>query len=202
MSAEKQARHTGGALILAAGFGRRFGSDKRAHTLADGMTLLDATLDRYAEVYSHLCVVLRPDDEALARHVRSLPGNPEIALSVDAELGMGHSLAAGVRSIADHWQWVSVALADMPFVSATTLNELLDAFFAARAERIVQPVYKGTPGHPVTFPGRYFEQLSRLGGDAGARSVLRNADGLIRTPVADPGVLEDVDTPSAAERLR
>ena len=202
MSAETQARPTGGALLLAAGFGRRFGSDKRTHTLADGRTLIEATLARYAEVYEHLCVVLRPDDEALARQVRTLPGHPEIALAADAELGMGHSLACGVRTIADHWQWASVALADMPSVSKTTLKGLLDTFFAARGERIVQPVYEGTPGHPVTVPGRYFTQLSRLEGDEGARSVLRQADDLIRVPVTDPGVLEDVDTPSAAERLR
>lgn len=201
MPAESQTRPRGGALILAAGFGRRFGSDKRTHTLKDGRTLLEATVSRYAEVYADLCVVLRPEDESIARQVRTLPGSPEVALSVDAELGMGHSLAAGIRTIADHWRWVSVALADMPFISPTTLTELLDVFYAARASEIVQPVYQGTPGHPVTFPDTCFEQMSRLTGDEGARTILRNSEGLIRIPVSDPGVLADVDTPGAAQRL-
>ncbi len=197
MSAETRVRPIGGALILAAGFSRRFGSDKRAHTLPDGRTLLEATLARYSEVYSHICVVLRPDDRALARQVRSLAGNPEVALAPDAALGMGHSLAAGIDAIADHWQWASVALADMPFVRKGTLAELLDVFFATEAQSIVQPIYRGTPGHPVTFPSSCFAGLRALTGDQGARSMLRDNEHLIRHPVADRGVLDDVDTPGA-----
>lgn len=200
MSAEAQARPPGGALILAAGFGRRFGSDKRIHTLADGRTLLEATLARYAEVYDQLCVVLRPEDESLAGALRAQTGHPEIALATDAELGMAHSLAAGIRSVADHWQWASVALGDMPFVSAGTLHDLLEIFFSEQASTIVQPVCEGSPGHPVTFPGDCFAEMCALTGDQGARSVLNNSDHLIRHPVADRGVLDDVDTPSAARQ--
>lgn len=198
MSAEQAPRPNGGALILAAGFGRRFGSDKRMHRLPDGRTLLEATLERYAEAYAELCVVLRPDDESLARHIRALPGNPEIAVSHDAELGMGHSLAAGARTIADHWQWVSVGLGDMPFVATTTLRELLDVFFANGAQSIVQPVHEGRPGHPVTFPGSCLAGMCRLEGDQGARTIVQTATHVIRHPVDDKGVLDDVDTPSAA----
>lgn len=199
MSAEQSPRPNGGALILAAGFGRRFGSDKRTYQLPDGHSLLEATLERYAEAYSNLCVVLRPEDEALARRIRTLPGNPKIALSRDAELGMGHSLAAGVRSIADHWQWASVGLGDMPFVSSTTLRALLNVFFDHAASSIVQPVYEGKPGHPVTFPGSYFAGMCGLEGDLGARAIVRTAAQVIRYPVDDRGVLDDVDTPAAAE---
>ena len=202
MSAEQNSRPKGGALILAAGFGRRFGSDKRRFKLPDGRTLLEATLERYAEAYAKLCVVLRPEDESLARRVRALPGNPEVALSVDAELGMGHSLAAGVRTIADDWEWASVGLGDMPFVSASTLCELLDVFFAAGGQSIVQPVYQGRPGHPVTFPGSCFGEMCGLEGDQGARTIVQHASNLIRHPVADAGVLDDVDNPAAIENRR
>ncbi len=202
MSADSAGRDDGGALILAAGFGRRFGSDKRAHKLPDGRTLLAATCELYASVYTRLCVVLRPEDEALARAIRALPGNPEIALAADASLGMGHSLAAGVRSISDNWRWASVALGDMPFVRAATLTSLLDAFFAAAAEQIVQPTYQGTPGHPVTFPAACFADMARLEGDQGARAVLAAYGRVQQEPVDDPGVLMDVDTPSAARQTQ
>ena len=200
MSAERHVRPVGGALILAAGFGRRFGSDKRTHTLPDGRTLLQATCARYQEVYDRLCVVLRPEDEALARQIRALPGNPEIALAADARLGMGHSLAAGARTVSDEWKWASVALGDMPFVAAATLRELLEVFFARDAQSIVQPVCNGRPGHPVTFPGECFAELCTLAGDEGARTLLKNTDRLHRHPVGDQGVLMDVDTPAAARQ--
>jgi molybdenum cofactor cytidylyltransferase len=200
VSAEAQPRAAGGALILAAGFGRRFGSDKRTHILPDGRTLLQATCERYAEAYDRLCVILRPEDELLAQQVRALPGNPQIALAADARLGMGHSLAAGIRTIADDWNWASVALGDMPYVGAATLRRLLDAFFARNAEAIIQPVCNGTPGHPVTFPGDCFAALCQLTGDEGARALLKSSDRLIRLAVDDQGVLADVDTPASAER--
>ena len=200
MSADAATYPAGGALILAAGFGRRFGADKRAHKLPDGRTLLQATCERYAEVYEHLCVILRPEDEALARQVRAWPGNPEIALAADATLGMGHSLAAGVRTIADDWSWASVVLGDMPYIQAATLRQLLEAFFDRDAEYIVQPVCDGRPGHPVTFPGSCFAALCQLTGDEGARTLLKNSDRLLRLPVGDQGVLADVDTPEAATR--
>ena len=112
MSAELTSR-SGGALLLAAGFSRRFGSDKRRQQLPDGRTLLEATVMRYSEVFRDICVVLRTEDEVLARTVRGLPGNPEIAIAEDAELGMGHSLAAGMRTVvsqsSEPWQWAAIA---------------------------------------------------------------------------------------------
>ena len=195
MPAETLKRSSGGALILAAGFGRRFGSDKRRYRLPHGRTLLEATIERYALVYSDLCVVLRPDDEELETGVRALPASPRIAHAAEAALGMGHSLAAGIRAIEAEWDWASVALGDMPFVSTDTLNELLDRFFAAGADTIVQPEYQGQPGHPVTFPARCFPEMTRLEGDQGARQILERAGRVIRHPVADRGVLEDLDVP-------
>jgi len=195
VSADTQRRPAGGALILAAGFGRRFGSDKRTYRLSDGRTLLDATLARYADVYADLCIVLRPEDEAIEERIRSLPVSIRVAHARDASLGMGHSLAAGIREITADWLWASVALGDMPFVAAVTLRELLDRFFSAGAQTIVQPEYQGKPGHPVTFPAHYFGAMAALEGDQGARRIVDQADSVIRHPVNDAGVLEDVDRP-------
>jgi molybdenum cofactor cytidylyltransferase len=193
--AEPTSLPPGGALILAAGFGRRFGSDKRTYRLPDGRTLLEATISRYASVYSGLSVVVRPEDAELERMLGALPARPRVVHAPDASLGMGHSLAAGIRAIPDEWQWVSVALGDMPFVTAATLRELLNVFFSAGGQSIVQPEYEGQPGHPVTFPSVYFPQMAALQGDEGARTVLRQADSVIRHPVLDAGVLQDVDRP-------
>ena len=62
MSANKM---TIGAIVLAAGFGRRFGSDKRIAAL-NRKSVAETTLTAYASVFAHLRVVLRPEDEALA----------------------------------------------------------------------------------------------------------------------------------------
>ena len=185
---------SGGVLILAAGSSRRFGADKRFHVMPDGRTLLLASIDLYAAVFEHVCVVLRATEETLAEELGQLPCHPVLCLAADAHLGMGHSLAAGIRRIAGAWPWAAVALADMPFIRPETLMML-----GARFEKengILQPEYQGQPGHPVFFPGRFFPALQALTGDAGARTVLQaHAGDLLRIPVQDSGVITDLDTP-------
>ncbi len=195
MPADASKHPAGGALILAAGFGRRFGSDKRIFRLPDGRTLLEGTIERYTSVYPDVCVVLRPDDGSLESTLRDLSAPLRIAHAAEASLGMGHSLAAGIRSIRGDWRWASVALGDMPFVRGETLHALLERFFSAGADTIVVPEYDGRPGHPVTFPASCFSAMAELQGDQGARGIILEAERVIRYAVDDPGVLEDVDTP-------
>ena len=59
------AEQTGAAILLAAGFARRFGSDKRSFVLEDGRPMLQATVATYATVFERLTVVMRPEDTEL-----------------------------------------------------------------------------------------------------------------------------------------
>ncbi|WP_313223791.1 NTP transferase domain-containing protein [Stutzerimonas nitrititolerans] len=53
-------------LVLAAGTGQRFGSDKRCAKLADGNSLLRVTVLRTQEAFSDVRVVLKAEDDAQA----------------------------------------------------------------------------------------------------------------------------------------
>jgi molybdenum cofactor cytidylyltransferase len=194
--ADQTDRQNGGALILAAGFGRRFGSDKRRYRLPDGRPLLLATVSRYLASFPRICVVLRREDDDLAAEAVRLDPGIEIAVAERAHLGMGHSLAAGIHAVTGRWMWAAVALGDMPFVRNDTLDRLIAAFSSAPGEAILQPWHHERPGHPVFFAGAYFSELSRLTGDAGARTVLTAHPGsIVQVDVDDPGVLEDLDRP-------
>ncbi|WP_162976876.1 NTP transferase domain-containing protein, partial [Pseudomonas aeruginosa] len=82
-------------LVLAAGQGRRFGSDKRLARLADGTTLLAASVARAREAFAEVRVVVRAGDTPASL---GLPAQQRLVHSLDASLGMGHSLAAGVAA--------------------------------------------------------------------------------------------------------
>lgn len=86
------------ALVLAAGRGTRFGSDKRRATLADGRSLLAHSVERARAVFDDVRVVLREGERG---EDLGLPGDCRVIASPDAGLGMGHSLAAGVASLVD-----------------------------------------------------------------------------------------------------
>ena len=181
-------------LILAAGFARRFGSDKRQAVLSSGETLLASSLKQVHAALPCTWVVLRPSDDAQALGV---PVDMPVVRSECAENGLGHSLSSGMRIISEQStaQAVAIFLGDMPWISAATLEQL---FAAASVERIVQPTYAGQPGHPVIFGRQFWPQLTQLTGDSGARSVLQaNPEAVLRVAVNDAGVVQDVDTPAA-----
>ena len=104
-----------GAVILGAGFGRRFGSDKRLAALGD-TTVAAQTVTHFSQVFAHLKVVLKTQDTALGE---LLGQQAEILYTDQSHLGMGHSLAAGFTDL--NWQWAFVGLLDMPFLKPSTL---------------------------------------------------------------------------------
>lgn len=119
----------------------------------------------------------------------------------DADLGMGHSLAAAARAAHDDGaDAVLVLPADMPWLDPATVRAIAAAAregaAAARSARIVVPTLAdGRTGHPVAFGADHLPALGRLVGDRGARALL-DAHPPRRLVVDDPGILRDVDTPS------
>lgn len=178
------------ALVLAAGCGRRFGTDKRQARLEDGRTLLQATLDVARAAFDEVWVVLRVDDPA------TLAPGCKIVRCNDAASGMGHSLAAGVKAVqnASSSDALAVMLGDMPWVGSQSLcllQEQADAF------SILLPEYQGQRGHPVVFGRNFWPMLACCHGDKGARDLLQhNASACRVFALDDPGVLLDVDYPA------
>lgn len=191
-------------LLLAAGRGRRFDAagarDKLLQPLA-GRPVARHALDALAGGCDAVVAVLRPDaPTALRDLIRD--GGVEQVVCLDADLGLGHSLASAIREATARYRPAAVLVlpADMPWVMRATVIAVSDAARAgpatARAARIVVPrLADGRRGHPVAFGADHFAALAALSGDRGARALL---DTLPLTVIEtdDAGILRDVDTPS------
>nr|WP_313402821.1 nucleotidyltransferase family protein [Pseudomonas sp.] len=190
--------HRVAALMLAAGYSRRFGADKRRLVLADGSSLLAASLALPCSMVEEVWLVLRPDESITEL---GLPASIKLVQHPLTAQGMGHSLAAGAeRLLAEsHADAVAIFLADMPSIRRHSLEVLMAC---AAPDRIVLPSHQGKRGHPVLFGRDFWPQLATLGGDAGARAVLQhNAEALHIVELNDPGVLQDIDTPADLARF-
>ncbi len=194
----------GGAIILAAGFSRRFGSDKRQHLLANGEPLLIATLSVYVNTVDETAVLLREEDLQLASLIRqsfSSTRCPVILTTAKSHLGMGNSIASAIGQLKS-WQYAMIALGDMPRVKPETIRWVEAELRKARSNqsaKIVQPFYqKDKAGHPVGFTRELFPELEALQGDYGAKPVLeKHAGVLVRINTNDAGILWDMDNKPA-----
>ena len=176
-------------ILLAAGSGSRFGSDKLLHPLADATPMALVAARRLRPACDRVMAVVRPGSDRLA----DLLAAEGFALVVSAASlnGMGHSLAAGVRAAADAGGWI-VALADMPYIAPASYGHVATALRAGSS--IVVPEYRGRRGHPVGFAKQWGERLSALAGDEGARRIVTAfPEAIVRCEVDDPGIVRDVD---------
>ena len=183
---------TTGALVLAAGRARRFGSDKRLAKLPGGGSVIAQTLTRITEAGLPvlLCV---PDLDDLPAQL-PVPAQVRVLRCARAGEGMGATLAEGMAQLPAEWDAVLVCLADMPWVRVATYRALADA---SAVDRICRPVHAQRPGNPVAFGRDFFPQLCELAGDVGAKPlVAASADRVQPVEVNDPGIHVDIDLPA------
>ncbi len=186
-----------GAIVLAAGAGRRFGGDKLLAAL-DGRPLLQHVLDTITLLDPEkTVVVLGPTMAGLdALHWR----RERRVVNPDPGRGLSSSVRLGVEACAEDpmLDGVYILLGDQPRTAASTLVALAKEAPAARAAEVVAvvPVYAGGGGpNPVLLLRDGFPLIAELEGDQGLGPLLAARPGQVRhVPV--PGWNPDVDTPA------
>ncbi|SFD81530.1 nucleotidyltransferase family protein [Massilia yuzhufengensis] len=181
-------------ILLAAGRGRRFDPEgvrnKLLQRLPGGELVVAASARRLLACTGRVVAVVPPDDGGVADILRAL--GCEVTMCMAADTGMGASLVHAVRHALPADGWL-VALGDMPFVRDATLAALRDAVLGGAG--IAVPLHGGQRGNPVAFGSRHLDGLLALGGDQGARRLLREHP-VTEVLVDDPGILRDIDLAS------
>ncbi len=175
-----------GAVVLAAGFSRRYGASKLDARLENGKTVFQQTIERLSASIPQLIVVSRAEIAPLLT-----PYHQNIQVFNDADQGMGSTLAFAASQIRD-WDGCLVCLADMPFISSTSYRAIADRL---EANSIVVPSCRDQTGNPLAFSKEYFAELTSLRGDSGGRAIVKkHADNIIKLNLEDAGILQDIDT--------
>jgi molybdenum cofactor cytidylyltransferase len=180
-----------GAIVLAAGEGRRFGAHKQLAELAGRPLLEHALASAAAASLRRVVVVLGSGAEEIAGAV-DLHGAEPLVCERWRE-GMAEPLKTGIDAVSDLDAAV-VLLGDQPLVGAAAIERVIGA--RRRGAIAVRATYGGEPSHPVLLERRLFADVAMLSGDAGARHLLaERADAVVEVfcdDVADP---LDVDRP-------
>jgi molybdenum cofactor cytidylyltransferase len=176
-------------LLLAAGTGSRFGSDKLSHALPHGVSIA-VQAARHLKTQAPVVAVVRSNG-ALAEALQA--EGCRVVVCENAAEGMGASLACGARETPDAEAWL-VALGDMPYVRPTSIAAVRSALEGGAA--LAAPFFRARRGHPVGIGAKFREDLLALAGDEGAKALLsKHSADLLKIPVGDPGVIRDIDRP-------
>tara|TARA_B100000925_G_scaffold269486_1_gene231331 strand:+ start:1569 stop:2126 length:558 start_codon:yes stop_codon:yes gene_type:complete len=117
----------------------------------------------------------------------------------DSKLGMGQSIADGIKEITETFDFLSLGIcpSDLPDLTVGSLKKLID-YFAKSPEMICRPVNYGSNkfGHPVIFPKKYFKELKMIKGDKGAQNIIKsNEKNFNAYETNDETYFMDLDTP-------
>ena len=193
---------TPAAILLAAGRGKRFESNKLLYQIGG------KTMYRYS--YENLRLM---QSEGRIGFLFVVTSHAEIAEAVrkevpvirndQPELGIARSLQIGLAALREQDPQTAACLfsvADQPFLSAETLRRLLREFQNSE-KGIAACASRGIPGNPVIFAAEYFPLLHSLTGDRGGKQVLYQHLEDVILCETDPAELQDIDTRSDAGRL-
>lgn len=189
-----------GAMVLAAGAGRRFGGRKLLAPFEGGVLVEGALKAAFASPAEAVILVTGCEAGEVAAAAQAWAERQgqgarlRIVHAADHAEGMGASLRAGAAALPADSDGAFVFLGDMPRVPAALLPRLVAAVEAGAAA--AAPTCGGRRGHPVLCSAELFAPLRQAAGDEGARAALAGLGprlALIETD--DEGVLFDVDRP-------
>ena len=190
-------------IYLAAGSSRRFGENKLLRRMRGGCEMYRYGLEM---LYHTACV--REDTtltvvtrySAIWLETRIMP-DLRTVMCHESEKGLSYTIRAGLDALGPlpPEDFVVFAVADQPFLSNTTVHNLLDA--AAPGVEAAAATCGKRRGNPVMFSAALVPELYALTGDQGGREVLRRHS-YVSVPVLSGRELCDIDTPEAMKLLR
>lgn len=185
------------ALVLAAGQSRRMGPANKLLIPVDDKPMVRHVVDALEGArIETVHVVIGHEAEAVKQVLTG--HNVSFTLNPHFDEGLSTSLQAGLAALPDDIDAVLVCLGDMPGIRATDIEAIIRAYDPSEGHAIVVPTHQGKRGNPVLWDRRFFEAMTSISGDTGARHLIgENEDLVIEVKMADSAVLEDFDTPES-----
>jgi len=192
------------AVVPACGQSTRMGRPKLALPLG-GRSVIESVISTLQDGgVDHVVVVVAPHVLELAP--LALAAGAELVVLSESTTDMRATVEKGLAWIAANHKpqpeasWL-LAPGDHPAFAISVVSDLLAAKTNTR-HSIIVPTYNGRRGHPTLLRWQHAAGICALGPDQGINSYLRaHADAVLELPVADPGILLNLDTPEDYARL-
>jgi CTP:molybdopterin cytidylyltransferase MocA len=190
-----------GAVLLAAGEGRRMGGVAKPLIRLQGVPLINRHLVALSGAgVDEVVVVTGHARDAVEEQVRSfvvtLAHNPE------HREGQERSVRIGLAALSGAFDAVIVMPADLPLIGAGDLTELIGAFKKRPAGHIVLPTVDGQRGNPIVLDSEALARILASDTNLGCRHLIqRNPDLVHVHATPNTRFVTDLDTVGDVERL-
>lgn len=161
-------------IVLAAGNSSRLGQPKQLLQY-EGKTLLQRSLDAAVEASPKQVVVVTGAQSGL------IESNDAFLLveNMGWQEGIASSIRCGLQAVLENEPGTDAVIfmvSDQPHVSGELLRKIMEAYENSGKEMVASS-YADTVGIPALFGKSYFDALSQLKGDEGAkRIIMKNAN--------------------------
>jgi molybdenum cofactor cytidylyltransferase len=180
------------AILLGAGESKRMGVDKLFLPWRKKTVLEHSVETLLRSKVREVVTVIRGSQGTVVGHIKDR--KLKVVINPYYKRGMSTSIRKGLHALDPSSQGILIALGDQPLVKTRTINALISAFVQRRGT-IVVPSFWGKQGHPVIFHRRYFNELLKLKGDVGGRSIIEKyPEEVWLVRVKSEGVTKDIDT--------
>ena len=191
-------------IVLAAGTASRMGRNKLVLPVHGKPMVAHAVEAATAAGLDPVIVVTGHEAAAVRQAIIKAIGKTQVTFvqNDDFARGLSTSLRAGIGAVPRNCEGAVVLLGDMPGITASLIEKVVQAFDPAEDRAICVATARGERGHPVLWGRQFFPELEALDGDAGARAVMSRYPNLVcEVEAGDGAPLADIDTPEALEAL-
>ena len=190
-----------GIIILAAGASTRLGKPKQLLQYRGKTLLAHAITEAVNSNADAVVVVLGKDANLFKKEIDER--KIRVAINSSWEEGMASSLRLGMDTLLKDKPYIDAVIfmvCDQPHISSSVLNELIITQ-QKTTKQIVTSNYGDSMGPPALLHKKYFEELMKLSGDAGARKIIQKNMNDVATILFPEGNI-DIDTEEDYEKLK
>lgn len=199
-----------GAVVMAAGAGRRMGYRPKSLLQRDGVPLIERTVRLLlgagvapvVVVLGHHAARIEPVLRRL-RQVLEAPERLQWVHNPQPDAGQGGSTRCGLAALPPDLDGVLMALADQPLLAAEDVAAVLAAWRRRGPDTdLLLPRHGETPGHPLVLGAAVRAAVTGMQGADGVREWRRGHPRRVAVlPVDHPRCTLDVDTEAALAEL-
>ena len=190
------------AVILAGGQSKRMGTKNKLLVPINGKPMVALTAETIiASKASSVVIVTGFEHQKIKESIKT--SNIEFIHNKNFRNGISSSVVSAIKSAPEDCSAILIGLGDMPKITVSHINKLIDAYNPLEGRAICVPTWKGKRGNPVLWSRRFFPEMLELKGDFGAKELMgKYAELVVEVEMNDNGIVMDIDTPEALEAFR